>query len=81
MLTHPQVQANDLITNYDHPQAGQIRQTRAPARFSAAPQQPWNGAPALGQNTSALLAECGYSDEKIQDMLDSGAAVERDSRC
>lgn len=81
MLTHPQVQANDLMVNYDHPQAGQIRQTRAPARFSGAPEQSWQGAPALGQDTSTLLAECGYSGKEIQDMLDSGAAAERDSRC
>jgi crotonobetainyl-CoA:carnitine CoA-transferase CaiB-like acyl-CoA transferase len=81
MLTHSQVQANGLMVNYDHPQAGQIRQTRAPARFSGAPEQPWQGAPTLGGNTSALLADCGYSGEEILEMLDSGAAVERDSRC
>lgn len=35
VLNHPQVQANDLLVEYNHPQAGHIRQTRAPARFSA----------------------------------------------
>lgn len=74
MLDHPQVQANDLLVNYNHPQAGQIRQSRAPARFSAAPRQPWQGAPALGQDTSALLASCGYSAEDIESMVDSGVA-------
>lgn len=74
VLGHPQVQANHLLKNYDHPQAGHIRQTRAPARFSAAPEQPWQGAPALGQHTSALLADCGYSGEEIQQLIDSGVA-------
>jgi crotonobetainyl-CoA:carnitine CoA-transferase CaiB-like acyl-CoA transferase len=74
MLEHPQVQANGLLVEYDHPQAGHIRQTRAPARFSAAPTQPWQGAPALGQDTAALLTDCGYSSEDLQAMIDSGVA-------
>jgi len=74
VLDHPQVQANDLLVEYDHPQAGHIRQTRAPARFSATPMQPWQGAPALGQDTVASLAGCGYSSDDIQTMVDSGVA-------
>lgn len=74
MLDHPQVQANDLLVDYHHPQAGHIRQTRAPARFSSAADQHLQGAPALGQHTSDLLAECGYSSEEIQGMIDSGKA-------
>jgi crotonobetainyl-CoA:carnitine CoA-transferase CaiB-like acyl-CoA transferase len=74
MLEHPQVQANGLLVEYDHPQAGHIRQTRAPARFSAAPTQPWQGAPALGKDTAALLTDCGYSSEDLQAMIDSGVA-------
>jgi crotonobetainyl-CoA:carnitine CoA-transferase CaiB-like acyl-CoA transferase len=74
VLSHPQVQANELLVEYNHPQAGRIRQTRAPARFSAAPTQPLQGAPALGQDTVAVLAACGYSADDIQTMVDSGAA-------
>ncbi|EAZ97892.1 CaiB/BaiF CoA transferase family protein [Marinobacter sp. ELB17] len=74
VLNHPQVQANDLLVEYNHPQAGYIRQTRAPARFSAAPTQPLQGAPALGQDTVALLAGCGYSGGDIQTMVDTGVA-------
>jgi crotonobetainyl-CoA:carnitine CoA-transferase CaiB-like acyl-CoA transferase len=74
VLNHPQVQANELLVEYNHPQAGHIRQTRASARFSAASTQPLQGAPALGQDTVALLAGCGYSADDIQTMVDSGAA-------
>ena len=74
VLDHPQVRANDLLVEYDHPQAGQIRQTRSPARFSAAPAQPWHGAPALGQDTMALLAGCGYSSDDLQALVQSGVA-------
>jgi crotonobetainyl-CoA:carnitine CoA-transferase CaiB-like acyl-CoA transferase len=74
VLNHPQVRANELLVEYNHPQAGHIRQTRAPARFSAAPTQPLQGAPALGQDSVALLAGCGYSADDIQTMVDSGVA-------
>jgi len=74
MLDHPQVRANDLLLNYQHPQAGLIRQSRAPSRFSAAPDHDWQGAPTLGQHTRALLTNCGYSPEEIQDMIYSGTA-------
>ena len=75
VLDHPQVLANDLLSHYDHPQAGQLRQARAPSRFSAAPEQHWQGAPRLGEQTGELLAECGYSAEEIQAMCDSGIAA------
>ncbi|KKL57219.1 hypothetical protein LCGC14_2237590, partial [marine sediment metagenome] len=74
VLAHPQVQANDLLVEYDHPQAGIIRQTRGPARFSATPTQPWHGAPSLGQDTMALLAGCGYSSDDLQTLVQSGVA-------
>ncbi len=74
VLEHPQVLANDLLVEYDHPQAGLIRQTRAPAQFSGAPTQPWHGAPALGQDTMAELADCGYSSDDLQAMIHSGVA-------
>ena len=74
VLEHPQVQANKLLACYDHPQAGRIRQARAPARFSRSPGQPWHGAPAIGQHTVALLEDCGYSGEEIEEMVLSGAA-------
>ena len=74
MLDHPQVEANGLIVQHEHPRAGTVRQTRAPARFSGHPEQPRQSAPGLGQNTADLLAECGYSEEEIQQMINSGVA-------
>ena len=74
MLEHPQVQANDLLVNYEHPQAGLIRQTRGPSRFSAASEKGWQGAPTLGQHTRDLLATSGYSEDEINKMIDSGTA-------
>lgn len=47
---------------------------RAPARFSGQSEHPWQSAPGLGQNTVDLLAECGYSAQEAQEMIDSGVA-------
>ncbi|TGN41844.1 CaiB/BaiF CoA transferase family protein [Marinobacter confluentis] len=69
MLDHPQVKANDLLVNYDHPQAGEIRQARGPSRFSGAPDQRMQSAPMLGQHTKALLLECGYSEDEIDSLM------------
>ena len=74
MLDHPQVEANGLVVHHDHPQAGTLRQARAPARFSGQPEQAWQSAPTLGQNTGELLTECGYSEKEIQHMIKSGVA-------
>ncbi len=73
MLDHPQIQANGLLQEYGHPNAGQIRQTRAPARFSAYPEQNWQGAPELGEHTRELLLESGFSEQVIRSMIDAGA--------
>ncbi|PXX91639.1 carnitine dehydratase [Marinobacter vulgaris] len=74
VLAHPQVKANGLLVNYEHPQAGPIRQSRAPSQFSQEQDQELRGAPALGQHTRALLSDCGYSQEEIQALIDSGTA-------
>lgn len=72
MIDHPQVRANELIHEYDHPRAGRVRQTRAPARFSKAGAPVLNGAPALGADTSALLQAAGYDQATIARLADAG---------
>ena len=62
VINHPQVLANNVIVETEHPAAGRLRQTRAAARFSATPTSIRRGAPALGEHTSEILAELGYAD-------------------
>ena len=57
ILKHPQIQANQTLIEYDHPQAGRIRQAAPPARFSATPTTLRTGAPALGADTAFVLSE------------------------
>ncbi|MEO1491005.1 MAG: CoA transferase [Pseudomonadota bacterium] len=51
MINHPQVQANALIIETEHPVAGTLRQTRPPARFSGTPLDDPRPAPLLGEHT------------------------------
>jgi crotonobetainyl-CoA:carnitine CoA-transferase CaiB-like acyl-CoA transferase len=73
VIRHPHVEALGLVTEYDHPQAGRLRQTRAAARFSRTPPQIRRGAPLLGEHTEEILAEAGYSAGEIAHLKAQGA--------
>ncbi len=65
---HPQVIASDVVVEFDHPSAGHVRQTRAPARFDKTPTSIRFGAPRLGEHTRELLAELGLTALEIRDL-------------
>lgn len=73
VLTDPQVHANDLIVESDHPHAGHMRQARPAARFEGTPtellRQP---APLLGEQTDAVLAELGLSAARRAELRAAG---------
>jgi crotonobetainyl-CoA:carnitine CoA-transferase CaiB-like acyl-CoA transferase len=60
-LTDPQVAANHLIVESEHPHAGPMRQPRPAARFEATPAALRLFAPTLGQHTDAVLEEAGIA--------------------
>ena len=66
MLSDPQVVANGIVVEAEHPAAGRLRQARPAARFSATPATLRQGGPALGEHTAAVLAELGYSTADIE---------------
>jgi crotonobetainyl-CoA:carnitine CoA-transferase CaiB-like acyl-CoA transferase len=66
MLSNPQVVANGIVVEVEHPQAGRLRQARPAARFSATPASIRQGGAALGEHTAAVLAELGYSTAEIE---------------
>lgn len=59
VIRHPQVEANELIFESDHPVAGRIRQPRAAARFDRTPTTLARPAPTHGQHTDEILRELG----------------------
>ena len=79
MIRHPQVAANGVVIETDHPEAGRLRQARTPARFSATPTDPPKPARPLGADTEAALAAAGYTQAEIARLLDAGAAARPDA--
>jgi crotonobetainyl-CoA:carnitine CoA-transferase CaiB-like acyl-CoA transferase len=53
------------VVETEHPAAGPLRQARAAARFSRTPAEIRRGAPVLGEHTTEILGELGYSAAKI----------------
>jgi crotonobetainyl-CoA:carnitine CoA-transferase CaiB-like acyl-CoA transferase len=74
LLRHPQIVANGIVVETDHPAAGRLRQARPAARFSATPAGIRSGAPALGEHTRDVLGGLGYSAAEI-DALSGVAPV------
>jgi len=64
----PQLIANDLFRERDHPVAGKIRETRPAARFLNAKLVPASAAPSIGEHTEAILRELG-----LPGALDAGS--------
>jgi len=75
MIRHAQVKANRILQYTEHPQAGSLRQARAPAVFGGTPASHRMGAPQHGGNTIELLQELDYSEEEIAGMLDGRVVV------
>lgn len=69
MREHPQVVANEIITEFEHPDAGLLRQVRQPAVFSKTPTSIRSGAPKLGEHTQEVLTEAGLDTALLNAIL------------
>ncbi len=74
VIGHPQVAANGSIVEFDHPQAGRLRQARPAARFSSSPAELRIPAPRLGEHTREVLAAAGLEEAEIADLAAAGVA-------
>jgi crotonobetainyl-CoA:carnitine CoA-transferase CaiB-like acyl-CoA transferase len=72
VIHHPQTVANQILVETDHPVAGRLRQTRAPARFEGTPAEHRFGAPVLGEHTDEVLREAGFGDGEIETLRAAG---------
>ena len=78
VIDHPQIRANEMIVEEDHPVAGPIRQARPAARFDRTPARIRGPAPEIGADTMALLGELGCTAAEIDELVASGAVVAKD---
>ncbi|MDG2334565.1 MAG: CoA transferase [Myxococcota bacterium] len=63
---HPQVQANGIIVEQEHPVAGLVRQPRPAEQMDGTPSEISRPAPTLGQHTEDVLAELGVDTKRIE---------------
>lgn len=76
LLVNPQLRATGFVQDAVHPSEGAIHVLAHPTRWSATPPgRSFEPAPRLGQHTVELLREAGYSAQRIDDMLASGACA------
>ena len=71
-IVHPQIQANGIVVETDHPHAGRLRQARPAARFSQTPAGIRTGGPLLGEQTADILNSLGYSGLMIEELRQAG---------
>jgi crotonobetainyl-CoA:carnitine CoA-transferase CaiB-like acyl-CoA transferase len=71
-LVDAQVVHNDSLIEWEHPDAGTIRQVRPAARFAETPTDPSYTAAQLGQHNDEILAELGRSAADIAQLRESG---------
>jgi crotonobetainyl-CoA:carnitine CoA-transferase CaiB-like acyl-CoA transferase len=73
----PHLVATGFFKSYEHPTEGKLRTPDVPLKFSASPGQAVRRPPPrLGEHTTQLLREAGVSDERIESLIETGAATQ-----
>jgi crotonobetainyl-CoA:carnitine CoA-transferase CaiB-like acyl-CoA transferase len=72
LFTDPQIAANNLIVESEHPLVGRMRQPRPAARFEKTPAELRSPAPRLGEHTETVLAELGITEEERISLRERG---------
>jgi crotonobetainyl-CoA:carnitine CoA-transferase CaiB-like acyl-CoA transferase len=75
LFDQPQVTSERLLENFHHSQLGAYRSLSRPIHFSASAVPNPIAAPALGEHTDEILAECGLSAAEIVKLRASGAVA------
>ena len=75
LLDHPQVEANSLAAEHDHPTWGHIRQTGVLVDMSRTPGRAQRVAPNLGQHNDEILRELGYDEGRVAALRESGIII------
>ncbi len=80
VIDHPQLLANEIVTETDHPIAGRLRQARPAARFSATPVEHRHGGSLLGQHSQEILRDAGYDEREIETLMADAVIAQAEER-
>ena len=72
VFTDPQVLAQEMVIEADHPNHGAVRMTGFPVKLSATPPRLRHPTPALGEHTDEILAAAGYDPGRIEALRRAG---------
>jgi crotonobetainyl-CoA:carnitine CoA-transferase CaiB-like acyl-CoA transferase len=75
LVDDPQIVHNGTFVEYDHPTEGRVKTPGFPYRFSQTPPRIYRGAPLVGEHTREILTAAGYDQDRIDELLASGAAA------
>jgi crotonobetainyl-CoA:carnitine CoA-transferase CaiB-like acyl-CoA transferase len=68
MFDFPQVQAEDMVRQFDHPVVGPYRGLQKPIRYGRTPCAAPVAAPAFGEHSDQILAEAGIAPQRIAEL-------------
>jgi formyl-CoA transferase len=70
-----QIRANDFIIDLEHPAFGTYSASGEPIRFGAVPAQKVGPSPGLGQHTRQVLAEVGFTEGAVDQLIADGVVT------
>ena len=73
ILSDPHVRARRLVGSFDYPGVGEFKALAVPYKFLGWDNPEIGRPPVLGEHTEALLAELGYSRERIAELREKRA--------
>jgi crotonobetainyl-CoA:carnitine CoA-transferase CaiB-like acyl-CoA transferase len=73
LVQDPQIAHNGTFVEYDHPSEGRVKTPGFPIRFSKTPSTVERGAPQIGEHSREVLAQAGFDDAAIDQLLANGA--------
>ena len=71
-VADPQVIHNETLVEWQHPEAGTVRQPRPAARFSETPTDLNFSGAHRGQHNVEILETLGYASDQIENLQESG---------
>ncbi len=78
MHADPHANARDMIVEHTHKKAGPVKAIGCPIKFSKTPASVDSSAPIYGEHTREVLAEYGYTEQAISQLIQSNAIVAAD---
>jgi len=81
MHADPQAVARGMVTTAPHSRLGEIPTLGHPVHYSDTPTQIVRGAPVYGQHAREVLAENGFSVDRIDALLTEGVVIAASDPC